>query len=128
LRTEKCLRETRQSLIGTTPRNTPIYFFLGDFADGKDISRPKSVHMKLSDFKENTITFTYSDSMSCFEEIDDTRINIPPFNGKLFTLRELKEAVSIWGMPAYQASENSAKTTFIEMQLWDNDPIRDVPA
>ncbi|RCK48677.1 hypothetical protein TH25_13790 [Thalassospira profundimaris] len=123
LRTETWLREKRQNLIGITPRNTPIYFFLGDFSDGKDISRPKSVHIQLSDFNEDMITFTYSDSMNCFEETDDTRINIPPFNGQLFTLRQLKTVVSNWGLPACYTSKNATKTTFIEMQLWDNDPI-----
>jgi len=123
LRTERWLRETRQRVIGSTSRNTPIYFFVGDFDDAKDPWRSQSVQIPLSHFSENIVTFTYSDSMSCFEDRDASDCHFPPFYRRLFTLTELKKTVQKHGMPKGGPKESSARKPFIEMQLWDETPL-----
>lgn len=128
LHVEKWLRTERQKLIGSTSRNTPIYFFVGDFADGRDSLRPKSLCMRLDTFSEDVVTFTYSDSMSCFENTNADDEQSPPFPRKLFTLKSLKEAVQKWGMPTNFSSTQSGRQPFIEMQLWDDAPLHQVPA
>ncbi|HBS25136.1 MULTISPECIES: hypothetical protein [Thalassospira] len=120
---EEWLRSERHKLIGSTNRKTPIYFFVGDFADGKDPLRPKSLRMRLDTFPEDVVTFTYSDSMSCFENTNAGDEQSPPFPRKLFTLKSLKEAVQKWGMPTNFSSTQSGRQPFIEMQLWDDAPL-----
>src|SRR5215471_1947 len=45
--TEAWLISERTRLLGATPRTSPLYFFLGDFADGLDASRPCSLVIPL---------------------------------------------------------------------------------
>ncbi|KZB64516.1 hypothetical protein AUP42_01000 [Thalassospira lucentensis] len=127
LHVEKWLRTERQKLIGSTSRNIPIYFFVGDFADGRDPLRPKSLRMRLDTFPEDVVTFTYSDSMSCFESANASDEQSPPFPRKLFTLKSLKEALQNWGMPTNFSSTQSGRQPFIEMQLWDDAPLHQFP-
>src|SRR5215468_1667306 len=53
--------------LGETPLVRPIYFFLGDFADGLDRSRPHSFVLPLTALPPSAVTFTYPDSMSSLE-------------------------------------------------------------
>ena len=62
--TESWLISERQRMLGTTSLERPVYFFLGDFADGRDLSRPESLVMRLEAFPAETLTFTYPDSMA----------------------------------------------------------------
>lgn len=127
LKVEEWLRSERFKMIGSTARNTPIYFFVGDFADGKDPLRPKSVRMPLDRFPEDVVTFTYSDSMSCFESAKTLDEQLPPFPRKLFTLKTLMDTVQKFGMPEHPPSEKGGKQPFIEMQLWDETPLAQLP-
>ena len=126
LNVEKWLRTERRKIIGSTSRKTPIYFFVGDFSDGQDPMRPQSLKMRLSAFPESTITFTYSDSMTCFEEAKSADKHSPPFAGRLFTLSGLKDVVSEWGMPSNFGISQPGHNPFIEMQLWDDAPLREM--
>ncbi|WP_129542717.1 hypothetical protein [Thalassospira indica] len=128
LAVEKWLRTERQKLIGSTRRSTPIYFFVGNFADGRDPMRPKSLRLPLESFSENTVTFTYSDSMSCFENAHVSDRQYPPFPKTLFTLRSLNDAVQKWGMPTNDCNSHSGLQPFIEMQLWDDAQLNQLQA
>lgn len=128
LAAENWLRTERQKLIGPTSRNTPIYFFVGDFADGRDPLRSKSVHMHLDAFPDDVVTFTYSDSMSCFENSDACDRQFPPFPRTLFTRKSLNDAVLKWGMPTNHSNSHSELQPFIEMQLWDDAQLNQLQA
>ncbi len=62
--TEDWLIRERRKKLGPTRLERPIYFLLGDFADGRDLSRPCSLVMPLSAFPPTVLTFTYPDSMA----------------------------------------------------------------
>lgn len=62
LETESWLISQKQRLVGDTRLIRPIYFFLGNFADEKDISRPRSLVMPLAMFPSEILTFTYPEA------------------------------------------------------------------
>jgi len=99
--TEERLRAERGAKLGPTPLRHPIYFFLGDFADGRDPARPCSIRLPLSALPARAITFTWGDSMS---------------GGELLTLTELEARVEAEGLPPREWG-------FIELQLWDRAPL-----
>ena len=57
------IAECRRKL-GPTHLQRPRYFFLGNFADGRDRSRPESLVIPLAAFSPDTIAFTYPDNMA----------------------------------------------------------------
>jgi hypothetical protein len=92
--TERWLRDARTAKLGATPCEHPIYFFVGNFDDGRDPARPCAITMALADLPVGAMTFTYGDSMASHEA---------------FTLAEMTAVVAQRGMP----------TSFVELQLWD---------
>lgn len=126
--TEHWLAKERRRLLGDTACERPAYFFLGDFADGRDPSRPCSLVMPLTMFPSDTITFTYSDSMASLPISEEERHrNIRrPFHGRVFSLDEIKEVVLELGLPGSRGPRDSTARhdNFIEMQVWDTAPIR----
>lgn len=126
--TEDWLIAGRQEKLGPTPLLRPIYFFLGNFADGKDPSRPASLVMPLNAFDPAVLTFTYPDSMASLPIATEERhrVHRRPYHGQIFTLLEIRAVVAQFGLPG-QGSENDTEApydTFIEVQLWDDRPIR----
>ena len=99
--TESWLRDVRAMKLGKTPLELPIYFFVGDFADGRDPARPRSVQLPLAELPPHAITFSYGDSMS---------------SGEAFTLAEVAALVAERGLPQRESD-------FIELQLWDSSPL-----
>ncbi len=90
--TEAWLIAERRRLLGNTRRERPVYFFLGDFADGKDPSRPCSLVMPLCALPANVVTFTFPDSMASLPigTRDEHREERRPYHGRVFTLSEIK--------------------------------------
>jgi hypothetical protein len=66
MRTETWLLAERKKKLGSPRMERPIYFFLGNMADGADASRPWPVVIPLTAFPADVLTFTYPDSMSSF--------------------------------------------------------------
>lgn len=121
------IRERRRKL-GSTRLERPIYFFLGNFADRRDPSRPQSFVMPLAAFASDSLTFTYPDSMAslplgtCDEHAQVRR----PYHGQVFTLREIKAVVAEFGMPEHHCRTDPSlhHDSFIEVQVWDDQPIK----
>ncbi len=105
----------------------PIYFFLGKF-HGIDASRPLSIRVLLTVFSQEMITFTYPDSMASLplatliEHHSDRR----PYHGQVFTLDEIEDVVSEYGVPGEEGNPTASRyDTFIEVQVWDDRPLRE---
>jgi hypothetical protein len=80
----------------------PIYFFLGDFADGADASRPCSVRIPLAALPADIVTFTFPDGMASLPlatRADDIAYR-KHYHGQVFTLDEIKMVISEFGMLA----------------------------
>jgi hypothetical protein len=125
LETESWLIEERDRILGQTRRKRPIYFFLGNFADWVDASRPNSLVMPLKVFPPEILTFTYPDSMAALANKSDAQwADRKPYHGKVFSLSEIKQVVREFGCP-HNSKQNPAAfgERFIEMQVWDERPI-----
>lgn len=124
LATEAWLIGERKRRLGCTRRQRPIYFFLGDFDDGRDRSRPCSLVMPLRSFPPHVLTFTYPDSMASFliAGRDDLRPLRRPYHGQVFTLDGIGRIVEEFGMPA-PGEGAPCSDRFIEVQVWDERPI-----
>jgi hypothetical protein len=125
--TERWLRTERERKLGTPKLSHPIYFFLGDFADGRDQSRPRSIRMPLAAFSRDMVTFTYPDSMASLPLAGDEAHDADrrPYHGQVFTLDEIAEVVAKFGLPSRQAAAGTnSYDRFIEMQVWDDGPLR----
>ncbi len=125
---EDWLISERQHRLGRTPLERPIYFFLGNFADGQDPSRPRSHVLPLATFPAQALTFTFPDSMASLPlaTLPDHRQDRRDYHGRVFTLAEVEEVVREHGMPG-QSSASVAlapQDKFIEVQVWDDEPIR----
>jgi hypothetical protein len=120
-------RESRKKL-GSVRLERPIYFFLGNFADGLDPSRPESYALPLAEFSPDMLTFTYPDSMASLplatgaEHARDRK----PYHGRVFTLREIEAVVAEFGMPGqrWRTDPSMHHDKFIEVQVWDDRPIK----
>jgi hypothetical protein len=127
LATEDGLVAEKKQKLGPTPLERPIYFFLGDFADGRDPSRPGSFVMPLAAFPPEILTFTYPDSMASLAIAmrDDHLAQRRDYHGQVFTLREIGEVIARHGMPGerWKVEPSMQYDRFIEMQVWDNRPI-----
>jgi hypothetical protein len=127
LRAENWLIAERTRKLGETPLARPLYFFLGDMADGWDKSRPSSVVLPLAMFDAGTITFTFPDSMaSCPQERPENHSD-KPWHGQVFTLAEITQVVARYGFPDPTLSrELRGPDSFIEVQVWDDRPIAEI--
>ena len=127
LETEAWLINERQRLLGQTRRNRPIYFFLGDFADGRDLSRLCSLVIPLAEFPPEVLTFTYPDSIASLPIgiREDHRPERKPYHGRVFTLHQIKRVVQDFGMPGerWRTDHQRRYDRFIEVQVWDERPI-----
>ena len=121
------IRESRKKL-GSTSLERPIYFFLGDFADGRDPSRPKSYVFPLAAFPPDMLTFTFPDSMASFPigMGDDHPHDRKAYHDRVFTLYEIKDVVAKFGMPGdrWKTDPSMRHDRFIEVQVWNDEPIR----
>ncbi|MDL2403709.1 hypothetical protein [Rhizobium mayense] len=127
LEVEDWLIRERHRLLGHTPRMRPVYFFLGNFADGKDRSRPNSLVMPLNAFPEGTITFTIPDSMASLPIAKHHKYELErqPYHGQVFSLEEIRDVVAKFGMPneSWAADPRKRFDRFVEVQVWDDRPI-----
>lgn len=125
--TEGWLYEERTRKLGKPRLAHPIYCFLGDF-HGIDESRPRSIRLPLAAFSQEAITFTYPDSMTSLplatlvEHHNDRK----PYHGHVFTLDEIAAVVSEYGLPGTEYDRSATRyDTFIEVQIWDDRPLRE---
>ena len=123
MQTEAWLIAERMKKLGETPLTRPVYFFLGDMADGWDKSRPASIILPLAAFDAHTLTFTFPDSMtSC--PTSHGGAGSHPYHGQAFTLSEIAEVVFRHGFPDPKlVREQRDADAFIEVQVWDDRPL-----
>lgn len=104
---ETWMLEKARRILGPTPLARPIYFFLGDFDDGRDAARPAALLLPLAAIPPDCVTFTLGDSLDG-----------PPYR-PLLTLRQLEAARLRGDLPP----AGEAPGRFVEMQLWDDSPL-----
>jgi hypothetical protein len=126
LATEDWLISEARRKLGSVGLERPIYFFLGNFADGTDASRPHALVMPLAAFSPDTLTFTYPDSMASFPAAADAGQRTREYHGVVFNLDEIREVVARFGMPGdrWKTDPSMQYDRFIEVQVWDDTPIR----
>ncbi len=128
LRTERWLLAERTRKLGRPHLRNPIYFFLGDFADGRDPARPASLVVPLDALPPETMTFTYPDSMASLPLGGEPKhaLDRQPYHGKVFTLTEITQVVKHYGLPGPggKAGRAALYDRFIEVQVWDGRPLR----
>ena len=108
----------------------PIYFFLGDYDDGLDPARPAAIVLPLTAFPADTVTFTLNDSMACFSAMTASGDQSP----QLYTRTELENSFPLalragaeaWPMGSAPPGTTmpSHRTGFVEVQVWDDTPLR----
>lgn len=103
-RAEAWLLAERCRRFGPPRLRHPLYFFLGDRADGLDPSRPAALVLPLAAFEPRMLTFTCPDSLACGPQ------------SEVMTLEEVAVLVRRIGLPR-------AFGDFMEMQLWDERPL-----
>jgi len=119
-RVEDWLIAEKNKRLGETALRRPIYFFLGDFADGKDASRPEALVMPLRALSPGILTFTYADSMSRYQM--GLGGSGYPY-GSVFTRSEIEDVAARFG--GWEKGPGEWPEVFIEVQVWDDRPIRD---
>ena len=129
---EDWLISERRRKLGATRLDRPIYFFLGDFADGLDPSRPASLVLPLAALPPDVLTFTYPDSMASLplSRHDHHRAERKDHHGKVFTLAEIREVVARFGLPGdrWKTEASMRYDRFVEVQVWDDRPLRSLLA
>jgi hypothetical protein len=133
---EKRLYEGFVERGGRPERRAPHYFVLGDsewfagLADDMD-----AVHVPLSALPETQTSATYGDSFTATGVGPETGYGSPndgrTYRHTVYLLTELSQLIDRFGLPrlarpvSYQGYERETDETFIEIQLWTDDPIRD---
>lgn len=127
LAVENWLISESKKRLGSISLERPIYFFLGDFADGQDPTR-RSLVMPLAAFSPDMLTFTYPDSMASLPIAtrDDHLPHRKEYHGRVFTLGEIKDVVARFGMPGdrWKTDPSMRYDRFIEVQVWNDAPIK----
>jgi hypothetical protein len=128
LAVEDWLMSESKKRLGSTSLERPIYFFLGDYADGHDRSRPQSFIIPLAEFSADMLTFTYPDSMASLPIAtrDDHLPHRKEYHGRVFTLPEINDVVAKFGMPGdrWKTDPSMRYDRFIEVQVWNDGPIK----
>ncbi|TXJ09191.1 MAG: hypothetical protein E6Q28_15930 [Afipia sp.] len=127
MQAEKWLIAECRRKIGAPPRSRPIYFFLGNMADGWDKSRPASIVLPLAMFDPAVITFTFPDSMTSCPYLTQADPGSGPWHGRVFSRDEIEDLIATHGFPdPGRPREQRGPDAFIEMQLWDDEPLEKI--
>jgi len=127
LRTEDWLLQESRRKLGLLPLERPVYFFLGDMADGLDPSRPRSIVIPINSLPAEALTFTFPDSMASLPIAtrEELAVYRKPYHGQVFTLDEIAAVVAEFGLPDPRSGDPARRfDRFIEVQLWDDQPVR----
>ena len=110
----------------------PIYTILGKPAwmqmlDADTLATVLEINVPLSVFGEDEVSFTYPDSMVSFmlDHQRGSEYYLPEFNGKVFTLSEIRSIIEARGMPGDQWGTALPGTlgNYIEAQVWNHEPL-----
>ncbi len=109
--TEEWLTGAAKKLLKQTFAAEPVYFFLGDFSNCEDPSRPAALVVPLENLPVGAMTFTLGDSMTVAEEPGRMVHNFQQMMA-LFCQGDHLSRFSFCDRSGFQK-------LFIEAQLWD---------
>jgi len=111
----------------------PIYMVWGrskwmeTMLDATTLATTVEIQVPLSLFHENTISFTYPDSMVSFLlNIErNPAYYLPEYHGQVFTYAEMRTILETKGQPGYKWGTElpSDMANYIEAQVWDHEPL-----
>lgn len=132
-RVEEWLRREFIAKGGQPRAAYPIYMVWGrskwieTMLDSITQATTVEIHVPLSLFCEETISFTYPDSMvSYLLNLErNPAYYLPEYHGRVFTLAEMREILERNGQPGYRwGTELPAEmANYIEAQVWDHEPL-----
>jgi hypothetical protein len=131
--TEARLRELFIARGGSPRRVSPHSFVLGASAWYEGLApHMERIELALAALPDDQTTVTYPDSFVAMEAGVDVGLapDRQPYHGKIFLLAELPGLIETYGIPSPPWAEGDRtwrrwpQETFIEVQLWANDPIR----
>lgn len=114
LQTEKKIKALFETAGGQPELDHPIYFFLGTNSRFEEHPDNRAYKIFLKDLPENSVSFTYGDSLLAF---DDTYRKLSgdlyqnPMCGKVFLKRDLESLF-------FSADYPGTGALHIEVQLW----------
>ncbi|MFC5703280.1 hypothetical protein ACFPVX_18490 [Cohnella faecalis] len=105
---------------GKPIRSYPHYMTVGEcpwllewFEKGKEL------HIPLTKFDPNTVSFTYGDLFPTMRYQDGKK-----YRGQVYTLNEIYQVINEFGMPQeWNPSGNYGPERYIEAQVWDDKPL-----
>jgi hypothetical protein len=131
--TEARLRALFIDAGGSPDRAAPHYFVLGESPWFEHLAeRMDKLQLPLSDLPADKTSVTYPDSFAAMEfghEFGITQQS-KPYHGQVFLLADLPELVERYGIPSpawrseYREWTTWPEATYIEVQLWSDQPVR----
>ena len=130
---EQWLRREFVAKGGKPQAPYPIYMVLGrskwieTALDAATRATTVEIQVPLALFRECDVSFTYPDSMVSFmlDNQRDLEYYLPEYNGRVFTLSEIRAIVEANGLPGDQWGTDlpSYFGNYIEAQIWDHEPL-----
>lgn len=133
-KTEQWVREEFIAKGGRPQAPYPIPMVLGDskwiVKNAPDPEAHGEIHIPLSVFTEQDVSFTYPDSMISLEFGRDKPVEYyqPEYHGKVFTISEILFIVESKGLPEEEWETNfpSDLAPYIEAQVWNHEPLLEI--
>lgn len=112
--TEKYLRERFIEIGGHPILQNPIYFFLGRHARFEEHERNLGYFIQLQDIDPRSVSFTYGDSMLCFNDQNRQQSGERYRNPLCENLYSLADLPQLFAHPGFPKTER----LHIEAHLW----------
>lgn len=132
-KTEEKLRRLFIEAGGKPKRNSPHYFVLGESFWFKHLC-PNTIEISipLTYFQSDVVSITYPDSFVSMGFMPEFGLSVEnkPYHDKVFKLSDLPSLVKEYGLPKddyrkdYKNYANEEFEKFIEVQVWDDSPLK----
>lgn len=115
-------------------REIPIYFCLGSSEWWAKFCDHEEIRIELDKIDPRTISFTYPDSLTSLGMLQRIGLNheTRPYHGQVFRLDQIDSVIREFGFPSgsspsgYREYHKEDLETYIEAQLWSDEPIRNL--
>ena len=109
---------------GRPKRKHPHYLVLGRSPIWEKMTT-NQIELPIHSIPSNVISFTLTDSFYTFSPTTLRGIVIPPkpHRQRIYTLESLKMAIEEHGMPPGYEDQTEEFDTYIETQIWDDEPL-----
>jgi hypothetical protein len=130
---EDRLRRRFLALGGRPQRRAPHYFVLGESPWFRGLAADmEEIRVTLGDLPDAQTTVTWGDSFAAMEVTRDFGLAFAqkPYYGRLYRLADIAGLAARYGIPrpapdGYQGlAAADTPETFVEVQLWSDDPVR----